>query len=334
MEIKFSTSDDVQIISISGALSQAEAAAVRNKLEDKINLGRSKVIFDLADYQLDDNAARSYLLNIVTYSLNRGVLSACCGAPPALWPLLLVGGTLQAQTFLSRSEALEYLKKQTAPKIKTHAAAEVASDANTTSSTLKSLTQKTEDEIQEARKSQALKDLLQQYSVFQQTDQDDPFRLDFFAQQIKADSSVEALAAEKKASESVVKIDEEILALEADCKKLASQLKHATIVRKSPVSEKELHLKQETLDKGLGELKTQVKSLAMSFETRELELDTLLKSFEYLKITSAATLAALEQEFANLQKTSESKLNELKTRDAAEQLEFDEKKKALTKPQV
>jgi len=79
MEISFSAVENVQVVELAGRLGEAEAAAVRFKLEEKINQGRTKVLFDLTRYDLLDESARGHVIGIILYSITRDALTACCG---------------------------------------------------------------------------------------------------------------------------------------------------------------------------------------------------------------------------------------------------------------
>ena len=99
MEISFKTQGDVQIVEIDGAMGDAEAAAVRVKLEQKINQGRAKVLFDLSNFTIENDAARKLLLGVLVYTLTRGALTACCGIKSSQRPLLIVPGQYAAENF-------------------------------------------------------------------------------------------------------------------------------------------------------------------------------------------------------------------------------------------
>ena len=118
MEINFSNQQGVQIVTLKGSLGQAEASAVRNKLEQKFNQGRTKILFNLTGYHVDDDTARSIIINILTFCINRGVLVACCGTAPEQWPFLVVPGNIQPKIFLSLEEGFAFLVAAKDPVLK------------------------------------------------------------------------------------------------------------------------------------------------------------------------------------------------------------------------
>ena len=53
MGISFSFKNDAQYVKLDGTLSALEEAAVRLKLDQKINQGRSKIVIDISSFEID-----------------------------------------------------------------------------------------------------------------------------------------------------------------------------------------------------------------------------------------------------------------------------------------
>ncbi len=237
MEVNFSTQDGIQFITIAGAINEPEAAAIRFKLDRKINQGRYRVLFDLTRFELKNNAARQHIKGIIAYSLNRGAATSVYGVPPIDWPLLILNDHRRIEVFANKTDAVAYvLKANPDPKGMTfHVPSAKASGG------------KTEQEIQEEIKTVALQALLKKYEMFQQTNELDPFSLESVAEQFEKNPTREALTIERKASERLAKTREEIKTLEKTCDSLAIKVKGAIMERKNPSSPKEIELKEKNL---------------------------------------------------------------------------------------
>jgi anti-anti-sigma regulatory factor len=314
MSISFLTKENIQIVVISAFISPVEAAAIRNKLEEKIKKGRKKIIFDLLGFPLNDNTAHSILINLVKFTINRGIKTACCGIQTADWPRLLVEGPIQTKTFLSRVEAEDYLKSVGSEELPSK-----LQDAGKP---------KSEKDLQEEIKNRDLQKLLTQYSIYQQTDHDDPFRLEFFSIQCKSGKSEkEALDAEKKALDSESTIALEIEILQNECIQLSELTKQATIDRKNPSSEDELTLKENTLSARRDELLTMISSSQSALSKVKLLIENLAKVESLLKEKCNFELAGLELEIKKQTADYEEKSHRLKKKDEKEELAMQESKK-------
>ena len=318
MEISFSTHLEVQIILISGRLGQAEGAAVRNKLSEKINQGRNKVLFELSTYDLSDNTARTQVISAILYAMNRDVTVACAHSDLALWPfLVLPSGNKTLKIFLSREEALSFLDSQNSPKLK--------SSAQGTKS-------KTEAEINEEFKSKALKILLEKYSIFQTSDLDDPLRLEFFAAEYLKSGRGDIFDAEKKASELLVKTDNELAELELNCSRLAGEVKRASLNRKIPFDEKELMLKRDTFNQTISELGKKIQMYNSDIEKYSSDTQELKNELINLKTERDLDETSLTQKLSKLKIETEALLQNLKSKDDAEEKNLLEKKSSSSKP--
>ena len=303
MEISFKIQGEVQVVEIDGSVTDSEAAAIRVKLEQKINQGRKKILFDVSLFQIENNAARNLLLGIVTYAMNRGTLVVLCGVKAVHRPLLLIPGNQQIKVFFTRAEGLDFIQKNVIPDPKASLAAP----------------KKTEEEIKE----DALKKLLEKYEVFQHNDDDDPFRLQFLIEQYHSRPNPEALAVEKRATESLLSCQRENRLMEEECDGLAKRVKSLMQYRKAPISGKELQLKRETMEKELREIKEAMEKLMKSVTENKLKG---AEAKDLGEKTRKASLEAL-QEFENkIKSTVESQAKEaaeLQRLDAEEQTNFD-----------
>src|SRR4051812_8345461 len=106
MEISFSSVDNIQVVVISGVLGETEGAAVRFKLDEKIKLGRLKILFDLTNYDLANAASRRNLQFILSYALTRQTLIACSVSRAEHWQYLVLPQGQQVKIVLSKAEAI------------------------------------------------------------------------------------------------------------------------------------------------------------------------------------------------------------------------------------
>ena len=88
MGIRFSVDREVQVVHLSDALSDAEAGAIQFKLEEKFNQGRTRVVFELAKFDIQSAESRNRVGRMIEYCLNRNVLAACAGLEASHWPLI------------------------------------------------------------------------------------------------------------------------------------------------------------------------------------------------------------------------------------------------------
>ncbi|MDZ4676023.1 MAG: hypothetical protein SGI74_00820 [Oligoflexia bacterium] len=306
MEISFSTQGEIQVVTIIGGLGESEAAAVRFKLEQKINQGRFKVLFDASQYTVTDDAARNFLLGIISYAVMRGALSACSGVPTQHWALMIMPGNQQVKLFISLSEGVDYLNKSATP------------DAQKKANLGKKLEGKgkeAEDEIKQG----ALTDLLRKYEIFQQNDSDDPFRLNFYVEQYKTNPNHEALAAERKAKESFTKTVEEIDALGKECDDLATKVKGYMIMRKQPLTGKELELKHKTLTYDLGEQKQVLDNLKSQIATNTEARDEALSIGELKQSEFEQELTDIENKIKDATTENDKLTQDFTAKDLEEQ---------------
>lgn len=282
MEINFSTHQGIQVVSVKGVIGAAEASAIRNKLEVKINQGRDKVIFDLVGYSVEDDALRDLMVNVIVYTLNRGALTACSGLPPESWPRLKIEslGANQLKMFLSLAEALDAISEMTA----------VVSS--------KKAPDKTDKEVMAEHKSKGLEKLLEKYRVFQETDKDDPFRLEFLAAKLKKDPNAEYLPVMRKAKETLVEIQTEIDELDSFCQKWAEKVKKSTLTRKIPYGEKELQLKEDTLQKNISEVKVIIAKANVAIGQHKTSIAAAKKEVTDEATDTARILKELEETLA------------------------------------
>lgn len=285
MEISFTAKEGIQIVEIAGQLGESEAAAVRFKLDQKINQGRSRVLFDLGRYNLLDNAARDLLLGVILYCMNRDALVACAGVEPKNWPLLILPEDKRVKIFLSKNEGLDYLEKTPLPSAERKAS-------------LGPQKKKGDEEV----KTKALEQLLKKYEIFQHADDSDPYRLGFLAEQYAKSPSSEALVEERKAQNEFLKVRDELKTLETECEGLAQQVKMRMLLRKIPLTAKELDLKQRTLDQDLQNTQNFIKDLETQAEARRDDVATLAYAIEKAKADFQLVIKDLE---GKIEKTSQ-----------------------------
>jgi hypothetical protein len=317
MEISFSTNGDIQVVTIKGALGEPEAAAVRFKLEAKINQGRMKVLFDASAYTITDNAARGNLLGIILYSINRNTLTVCCGVPTEHWPLMILQGGKQVKLLISINEGIDYLSKTPLPgdQKKAELGKKLGGKAG-------------EDEIKQS----ALSELLRKYEIFQQNDSDDPFRLDFHISQYKTAPSHETLAVERKAKESFSKVIEEIGALNKECDDLALKVKSYMQIRKQPLTAKELELKQKTLTNDLAEQQQILAGLKKEIAENVQARDEASSIGQDTQKQMGKELLDLEKKIQDTTVENDKIAKDLQAKDAEEQKQLDKLKSGQPAP--
>lgn len=311
MEMRFKSQGTVQIIELAGALGEAEAAAVRFKLESKINQGRQKVLFDLSHYEIANSSAMAFLHMILGYALTRQVLVASSGLSSNQWEKLILNDGRQIKSFFSREEAFIFLDKTPAPN---H---------------LASLGEKAPAKAEE-QKAIGLKKLLEKYEIFQHDNDLNPFRLDMIAEQYRASSQPSLLAVEKKAQALVDTSRIEIVDLEAQCDSMALKIKNYMLHRKSPLGGKELELKEKVLIEEINEAR------ALLGKAESLLSQAEQKGQEAKKEADAETaelddvIRELEKKIETTEKKNLEEEKSLKDQDAKEQLNFEAKMKSVT----
>ncbi len=312
MEISFKRYGNIQLIQIVGPISEMEAAAIRFKLDEKINTGRRKILFDLGRFDLNDEASRKYLLSLIVYTINRDTLTVCCDVPAEQWPGFLVPGDRQIKMMATVNEGLTFLKANEPPsleEIKAALAKKKSPDA----------------EI----KDRALKQLLEKYDVYQHSNEDDPHRLQFIAQQYRTTPSTEALGVERKAIEHFVQLQDEIKIMDSECEKLSGRVKALMRYRKTPLSPKELKVKEDSLIKEMDQLKSDIRGLENEIQRTRGEIAEAVEadreftgSVDKELRELEAKVVATEQNFIKEQET-------LALQDAKEESEFQTKINAI-----
>lgn len=279
MEINFTTEGKVQIVELSGSLGEAESAAARNHLEKKINKGKSYVVFDLSGIDLDNEVTGRGLKMILEYTLNRGATAACSGIMPELWPHLLVEGPKQVELYRSRMEAIYYLSVRDLPpkEVKEEEKKEREEGEKKEGEEGKEEEKKelSKEEMMEEMKQEALNDLFKTYQIYQQHEDNDPFRLQFVVERNKEAPYPPTAEVEANAKAALEKVNEEIEQLTKDCETLALKVKVTTLQRKIASTKKEVAAKITALNKVIGEHKDAIES----FQTKiKLEEDAIAKS--------------------------------------------------------
>jgi hypothetical protein len=128
---------------------------------------------------------------------------------------------------------------------------------------------------------------------------------------------------------SVVQTQEEIQVLEKECDDLAARLKTMMQFRKSPLSSRELQIKQDALTKEIHEAELNMAKLAGDLANKNKEAETIKSSFA----TEAKNIEQAKAELIKRARTTEEnfrlEVENLKTTDAREEAELAQKIKAL-----
>ena len=184
---------------------------------------------------------------------------------------------------------------------------------------------KTEEQIKE----ESLQKVLEKYEVFQNSDDDDPFRLQFLAEQYKIAPNREAVVnIEKKANEAFEAAQLENRNLERECDTLSQETQSSDEVSKNSVERKELQLKQADLAREIEEMDQAIARLDADLAgAKKAAEDALASAVE----TQKASEEAIRELEINLKSTGESFTREaadLQRQDAQEQAHFDARIKA------
>jgi len=310
VEIGFSLKNDVQVISISGTIGEQEAAAIRFKLDEKINMGRQKICFDLSAFQFNDKTCADYLKEIALFAINREVQTVLCGLPRAAWPLFILPEDKTLRMFESLIEALHHLGQ---------------SDLGGGTHSEGGQKGMSEQEI----KSKMLDELLKKYEVYWATNDYDPLRLEFIAGQYAAKPTTGALEVEKRGLEQALQLKKDVELLEKSNEELARTLEQHMLLRKMPFSETEWALKNKTLN---AELKTLQKTLS-ELQKVSTALEEGMKAVEANRKTTETRAIemekALQQAFEAQKKLNAEQMQKWKDEDAKAELEFQKTKTKL-----
>lgn len=320
MNVKFlSAGPEIQVVEISGVIESQEGAAVRFKLDGKINEGRHKIAISLPGFQIDDAGSRESVLVLLRYCLARRVVVAISDLPPDKWALLQTAGKEQPSFFLSRQEALDFLAQAPKPKLILPYSDGPAEPEDTKPK------RKTDEDL----KNEALQELLKRYEVFQHPENLDPFRLEYLAQTYAAQPSYETVRAERLAQVQLNEVVAQNLVVDEGVEKLARSVKNKRTGRRLPTSEQEFNLKVEALKKQ----KSDLQAIHDKFEAEIKEVQEKILKLAADETTMKATLEAetkaledkLNQDTAETKKT----IADLKQRDEEEKALFDKKKAEL-----
>lgn len=279
MGISLSFKNDAQYVKIDGALSAPEEAAVRLKLDQKINQGRTKILIDVSSFKVDDKESIKALQTVLKFVLQRGTTLSLFGLKNTLWIKIAEGFPGKVQMHETEAEAIKWIetnaKKPEAP------IGEVKKPDP-------------EDEI----KQKLLAELLSKYEIYQAQNDYDPYLLKKLEQDYTQTPQREALFALRRAYKHVFTLKDGLNELEQRCRDLANQLLESMTIRKIPLSPPELAAKRKAIQDtraavqaDLDEVKKDVDSnmsTAVEFRKKssaheerwKVELDTLQRQIE------------------------------------------------------
>jgi hypothetical protein len=323
VNVKFlSAGTDIQVVEMIGTITDAEGAAVRFKLDAKINEGRHKILFSLPQFHIEDETSKRALHLLISYCLNRRVLLVVSDLPPDKWPFIRLANGASPAAYLSRAEALTYLAGAPAPT-GVQAYEEPAPPSTST---------KEEKKSDQDIKDIAMKELLKKYELFQQSDEDDPFRLGFLKDQYRSQPSFEIVKVEKQAQARFEELDVQNRELEAQCEQLAKQVQTRRAARRLPTSETELNLKAKTFDGEIENAKTKITELVTQIKSIQGEIANIDAEEQNNRKQLEADFQALDTQVKSEAAATDQLIRDLTARDEQEKMAFEAKKKSLLEP--
>jgi hypothetical protein len=226
--ISLSFKNDAQYVKLDGALSTVEEAAVRLKLDQKINQGRSKILIDISSFAIDDKESVKALHTVLRFTLQRGTTLSLFGLKNTLWIKIAENFPGKVQMHETEAEALKWIeanaKKPEAP------VGEIKKPDP-------------EDEI----KQKLLAEVLAKYEIYQAQNDYDPYLLKKLERDYAQAPQREAIFALRRAYKHVFTLKEGLSALEDRCREIADQLLESMKIRKIPLSPAELSAKRKSI---------------------------------------------------------------------------------------
>jgi hypothetical protein len=293
MPISFAFKNDVQYIKLDGGIATVEEAAIRLKLDQKINQGRQKILFDITSFNSGDKNSVEALQSVVKFALYRGVTVGLFGLKQSSWVIIAENFPVPMKIFEIESEAIKWIGTI---EIK-------PSQANGQ--------QEKKLDPEAEYKQRKLKELLTKYELYQVQNDYDPFLLRKLEEEYRLTLVREPLFALRRAYKHVFTLKDAIAQIDAHCRQLADQLLTAIKIRKIPLSPAELVTKEKAIqdvrasvEAEVNEVKGQIdQHMAYAVELRKKmqaledkwksEVESLQKQIETQKQENSRVLADL-----------------------------------------
>lgn len=306
MEVRAAVQDDAFILQISGDLHSNEATAIKAKVDEKISAGIAKCIFALDSFNHQDASNRDQVIQVADYCRNRLLGVALCGVPQATWELYRPKTVKAFPIFVTKEEALDFLKT---PPAKPEDAATKGAENN-----------------EESLKKQRLDALISNYERYFQSNDNDPFRLDFFIQKYKEKPDSSGLRQEKKAQIAVEQLKIDLNALENECVSLAQKTKTLILARKSPSSGIELENKMKSLTHELSETDKANRGFAFDIKNKMALIEKHAKTKSELATGLEAEMKDLDAKLTTFEQETVKLKAKFEQEEQALQKQIDQKK--------
>lgn len=228
MGISFAFRNEFQYVKLEGTLSAPEEAAVRLKLDQKINQGRLKILIDVTRFAIDHSDSVKGLHSVLRYAFQRGTTVGLFGLKQTLWLKLAEGFSSKLNLFELESEAVKWLENVVLPSKNTPAPPKKPDP---------------DEEIKQRR----LQELLAKYAIYQAQNDYDPFLLRKLQDEYLQTPAREPLFALRRAYKQIFILKESLNSLEDNCRRLANLLYESMRIRKIPLSPPELTVKRKSI---------------------------------------------------------------------------------------
>lgn len=278
MQISFSFKEEIQIVRIGGQISPQEDAAIRLKLDEKISRGRKNLLFDLSQFNLQDQMSLDRVLNLLTQCLQSQLNVAVVGIDKERWPKLVLSRDPQPQLFITDVEAKEWFKALPL---------EQPDD--------KEKEEKKQPDPEEELKLQAVKELIKKYEIYQTPVDLDPFGLGNLKEIYIKNPNRESIQQLQKAYIKLEEKHQNVSELERKCKEMADKLKQMSLFRKKPLHTNELEAKKQALAKR-GE------TLENEFQSFQQKIDLYNKQSKEFEQVGKEQEAQAKRKIENLEK--------------------------------
>ncbi|HEX4923658.1 MAG TPA: hypothetical protein VFV50_06215, partial [Bdellovibrionales bacterium] len=266
--------------------------AVRLKLDQKINHGRLKILFDVTRFAIDHPDSVKALHSVLRYAVQRGTTIGLFGLKQTLWIKLAEGFPSRLNLFELESEAVKWLEKVV---IQPKGAPAVPKKPDP------------DEEIKQRR----IQELLAKYAIYQAQNDYDPFLLRKLADEYVQTPAREPLFALRRAYKNIFSLKESLAKLEGNCRNLANLLYESMRIRKIPLSPPELMVKRKSVQdtraavqSELDEIKKEVDkymAVAVDFRKRSIgheerwknELELLQKQIDQQTVENKKLMSIL-----------------------------------------
>lgn len=221
MSISFAFKNNTQIVKFIERLSVDEEPIVRLKLDEKINQGRSSIMFQLEEFDTNHEESKNRVLSLMLYCIERKVTVALCIAKP-YWAKF---SKAPVKMFSTEAEAYEFFAQASIPAIQT----------------AKPTIQNPEADQQE----KAADEVLKKYTAFQQIENFDPHSLKKMSEMYALSPSIACIEQLERAVLDVKKRKEKISQLEEQCYQMSAEAFNLSSYRKMPLNDKEFQAEQK-----------------------------------------------------------------------------------------